>query len=301
MAPLKYALYPGCAAQGATPELYQSTMAIIGRLGIDVIELKAAACCGAGVVTEAEPDVALAINARTFAQAERLGLEVMTICGTCQGVMGSANKRLREDPALLERINGILGREGLRYEGRVQVKHLLWIVVREIGLARLRDLVKVPLTDLRIAPFYGCYILRPSWDLGFDDPENPSSLEKVIEALGGEAIAYAGRTKCCGFPIILEKESIAMAMNGNNLKEAKDRGAQAMVTPCPLCHMSMDIYQERAGKAVNAKLDLPVLHLPQLIGLAMGIPAKQLGFARHLVSVDEIVRIRDKKQEAVGR
>ena len=301
MAPLKYALYPGCAAQGATPELYQSTMAIIGRLGIDVIELKAAACCGAGVVTEAEPDVALAINARTFAQAERLGLEVMTICGTCQGVMGSANKRLREDPALLERINGILGREGLRYEGRVQVKHLLWIVVREIGLARLRDLVKVPLTDLRIAPFYGCYILRPSWDLGFDDPENPSSLEKVIEALGGEAIAYAGRTKCCGFPIILEKESIAMAMNGNNLKEAKDHGAQAMVTPCPLCHMSMDIYQERAGKAVNAKLDLPVLHLPQLIGLAMGIPAKQLGFARHLVSVDEIVRIRDKKQEAVGR
>ena len=301
MAPLKYALYPGCAAQGATPELYQSTMAIIGRLGLDVVELKAAACCGAGVVTEAEPDVALAINARTFAQAERLGLDVMTICGTCQGVMGSANKRLREDPALLERINGILGREGLRYEGRVQVKHLLWIVVREIGLARLRDLVKVPLTDLRIAPFYGCYILRPSWDLGFDDPENPTSLEKVIEALGGEAVAYAGRTKCCGFPIILEKESIAMAMNGNNLKEAKDRGAQAMVTPCPLCHMSMDIYQERAGKAVNAKLDLPVLHLPQLIGLAMGIPAKQLGFARHLVLVDEIVRVRDKKQEAVGR
>jgi succinate dehydrogenase / fumarate reductase cytochrome b subunit len=123
----------------------------------------------------------------------------------------------------------------------------------------------------------------------------------VIEALGGEPVAYAGRTKCCGFPIILEKESIAMAMNGNNLKEAKDRGAQVMVTPCPLCHMSMDIYQERAGKAVNAKLDLPVLHLPQLIGLAMGIPAKQLGFGRHIVSVEEIVRIRDRKQEVKTR
>jgi succinate dehydrogenase / fumarate reductase cytochrome b subunit len=301
MAHMKFALYPGCAAQGATPELYQSTMAIIGRLGVEVIELKAAACCGAGVVTEAEPDVALAINARTFAQAERLGLDVMTICGTCQGVMGSANKRLKEDAALLERINGLLSREGLRYEGRVQVKHLLWIVVRELGLAKLREQVKVPLTELRIAPFYGCYILRPSWDLGFDDPENPTSLEKVIGALGGEPVAYAGRTKCCGFPIILEKESIAMAMNGNNLKEAKDRGAQVMVTPCPLCHMSMDIYQERAGKAVNAKLDLPVLHLPQLIGLAMGIPAKQLGFGRHIVSVEEIVRIRDRKQEVKTR
>ncbi|TKB76664.1 MAG: heterodisulfide reductase, partial [Nitrospira sp.] len=116
--PLKFALYPGCAAQGATPELYQSTMAIIGRLGLEVVELKAAACCGAGVVTEAEPDVALAINARTFAQAEQLGLDVMTICGTCQGVMGSANKRLKEEPPLLERINGLLGREGLHYEGR---------------------------------------------------------------------------------------------------------------------------------------------------------------------------------------
>jgi succinate dehydrogenase / fumarate reductase cytochrome b subunit len=300
MSPLKYALYPGCAAQGATPELYQSTMAIIGRLGLDVVELKAAACCGAGVVTEAEPDVALAINARTFAQAEQLGLDVMTICGTCQGVMGSANKRLKEDAGLLERVNGMLGREGLRYEGRVQVKHLLWIVVREVGLSRLREQVKVPLTELRIAPFYGCYILRPSWDLGFDDPENPTSLEKVIVALGGEAVAYAGRTKCCGFPIILEKESIAMAMNGNNLKEAKEKGADAMVTPCPLCHMSMDIYQERAGKAVNARLDVPVLHLPQLIGLAMGIPAKELGFARHIVPVDSIVRIRGKKQETMA-
>lgn len=295
---LKFALYPGCAAQGATPELYQSTMAITGRLGLEVVELKAAACCGAGVVTEAEPDVALAMNARTFAQAEQLGLDVMTICGTCQGVMGSANKRLKEEPSLLERINGLLGREGLHYEGRVQVKHLLWIVMREVGLARLREQVKVPLTELKIAPFYGCYILRPSWDLGFDDPGNPTSLEKVIEALGGEAVAYAGRTKCCGFPIILEKESIAMAMNGNNLKEAKEKGADAMVTPCPLCHMSMDIYQERAAKAVNTTLNLPVLHLPQLIGLAMGIPAKDLGFARHLVSVDSIVRVRDKKREA---
>jgi succinate dehydrogenase / fumarate reductase cytochrome b subunit len=301
MAPLKFALYPGCAAQGATPELYQSTMAILDRLGIEIVELRGAACCGAGVVTEAEPDVALAINARTFAQAERLGLDVMTICGTCQGVMGSANKRLKEDAALLERINGLLTREGLHYDGRVQVKHLLWIVVRELGLSKLREQVKVPLTELRIAPFYGCYILRPSWDLGFDDPENPTSLEKVIAALGGEPVSYAGRTKCCGFPIILEKESIAMAMNGNNLKEAKEHGAQAMVTPCPLCHMSMDIYQERAGKAVKAKLDLPVLHLPQLIGLAMGIPAKQLGFGRHIVPVDEIVRIRDKRQEASTR
>lgn len=287
---LRFALYPGCAAKGATPELYQSTMAIVGRLGIDVVELAAASCCGAGVVTEAEPEVALALNARTFAQAERLGLDVMTICGTCQGVMGAANKRLKTEPGLLDRINRLLEPEGIVYRGTVQVKHLLWIIVREIGVRKLGEQVRVPLRTLRIAPFYGCYILRPSWDLGFDDPENPASLEQVIRALGGEAVAYAGRTKCCGFPIILEKEAVAMAMSGANMKEAKEQGADCMVTPCPLCHMSLDIYQDRAGQAVKTPLNLPILHLPQLLGLAMGIPGKELGLARHLISVDSIVR-----------
>lgn len=287
---LKFALYPGCAAQGATPELYQSTMAIIGRLGIEVVELAAASCCGAGVVTEAEPDVALALNARTFAQAEGLGLDIMTICGTCQGVMGAANRRLKAEPGLRERINRLLEPDGISYRGTVQVKHLLWILVREIGVRRLGELVKTPLRGLRIAPFYGCYILRPSWDLGFDDPENPTSLEQVIRTLGGEAVVYTGRTKCCGFPIILEKEAIAVAMAGANMKEAKDEGAECMVTPCPLCHMSLDIYQERAGQAVEASLDLPILHLPQLLGLAMGIPSRDLGLSRHLVPVDSIVK-----------
>ncbi len=287
---LRFALYPGCAAKGATPELYQSTMAIVGRLGIEVVELGASSCCGAGVVTEAEPDVALALNARNFAQAERLGLDVMTICGTCQGVMAAANKRLKGEPGLLDRINRVLEPDGIAYRGTIQVKHLLWIIVREIGLRQLGAQVVKSLQGLRIAPFYGCYILRPSWDLGFDDPENPSSLEQVIRALGGEAVAYAGRTKCCGFPIILEKEAVAMAMAGANMKEAKDQGADCMVTPCPLCHMSLDIYQDRAGQAVNTQLNLPILHLPQLLGLAMGIPAKQLGLARHLIPVDSIVR-----------
>jgi len=293
---LKYALYSGCAAKGATPELYQSTMAVIGRLGILVKELPASSCCGAGVVGEGEPDVALALNARTFAQAEQMGLDVMTICGTCQGVMGAANKRLKTEPGLLDRINRVLEHDGLTYRGTIQVKHLLWIVVREVGLQRVGQEVRVPLDEFRIAPFYGCYILRPSWDLGFDDPENPTSLEKVIRAVKGEPVAYAGRTKCCGFPIILENEAIAMAMSGANMKEAKDHGADFMVTPCPLCHMSLDIYQERAGQAVTTNLNLPILHLPQLLGLAMGVPPKELGLSRHLVSVDSIVRTIERRK-----
>ncbi len=294
--PLRFALYTGCAAKGATPELYQSSLAVLARLGIEVKELTAASCCGAGVVAEAEPEVALALNARTFAQAEALGLDIMTICGTCQGVMSAANRQLKGDPALRERINRVLEQDGPAYRGTVQVKHLLWVFVKDLGLRRLADEVQVPFNDFRIAPFYGCYILRPSGELGFDDPEQPSSLDKVIATLQGQPVVYEGRTKCCGFPIILEKEAIAVAMAGRNLQEAKAEGADFMVTPCPLCHMSLDIYQDRAGRAVNTVLNLPILHLPQLVGLAMGIPANELGVQRHVIPVESITRVTERRR-----
>ena len=286
---MKYALYTGCAAKGACPELYQSTLPVAERLGIQMDELVDAACCGAGVITEGDPDLALAINARTFAQAEAKGLHIMTICGTCQGVMAEANHRLKTEPGVLERINGILASEQIQYNGSVEVKHLLWIIVGEIGMDRLKQEIRQPLKGLRVAPFYGCYILRPSKYLGFDDPENPVSLERLIGTLGGQPVEYEGRTKCCGFPLVLENEEIAVSMVGTHEKEAKDKGADCMVTPCPLCHMNLDVYQDRAEKKVERKLDLPILHLPQLIGLAMGIKPKKLGLSHHIVSTRSVL------------
>ncbi|HEY5647854.1 MAG TPA: CoB--CoM heterodisulfide reductase iron-sulfur subunit B family protein [Nitrospiria bacterium] len=280
---MKYALYTGCAAKGACPELYQSTVAVARKLDIEIVEMMDAACCGAGVVAEADPDLQLAINVRTFAQAEAQGLNIMTICGTCQGVMGMAHHRLSNEEGLLDRINKILEPEGIRYEGRVEIKHLLWIINGELGLDRLREKVTRPLENLRIAPFYGCYILRPSKYLGFDDPEKPVSLEKLIAALSASPVDYEGKTKCCGFPVVLEKEAIAVSMVGNNVKEAKDELADAMVTPCPLCHMNLDIYQDKAEKQLDEPLGMPILHLPQLIGLALGLEPRELGLKRHLV------------------
>jgi succinate dehydrogenase / fumarate reductase cytochrome b subunit len=254
-------------------------------LGIELEELTSAACCGAGVIKEGDPDLSLAINARTFAQAEAKGLPVMTICGTCQGVLSGANKSLKEDAPTRERINAMLAPDGLAYRGTTDVKHLLWVLIQDVGLEKLRKAVKRSLVGLRVAPFYGCYILRPSKDLGFDDPDNPTSLEKLITALGGERIDYSGRIKCCGFPLVLEKESMALAMGGGNTAEAKREGADCMVTPCPLCHMSLDIYQERAERQLGERLDMPIFHLPQLVGLALGLSEKDLGLSHHLVSV----------------
>jgi len=286
---MKYALYTGCAAKGACPELYQSSLKVIQRLGLEVVELTEATCCGAGVIREGDPELSLAINARTFSMAETMGLNVMTICGTCQGVMSSAQKQLKEEAGQLDRVNALLAMDHRKYSGTTQVKHLLWILVKEVGLNRLKQYVVRPLNGLRVAPFYGCYILRPSWDLGFDDPVNPSSLESVISALGAEPVNYSGRTKCCGFPLILENEDIAMGMAGANLGGAKEMGADCLVTPCPLCHMSLDLYQERAEQKVGERLGLPILHLPQLVGLAMGFTSEDLGLARHMVSVGKVL------------
>ncbi len=285
---MRVAFYPGCVAKGACPELYQSTLKVADRLGIELVELKNASCCGAGVIHEADPDLALAINARTFSMAEELGLPIMTICGTCQGVMSGCNKRLKDDSAARERINGMLQKDGRPYGGTVDVKHLLWILVKEYGMEALKAFVRRPLRGLKVAPFYGCYILRPSSSLGFDDPANPRSLEKVIEILGADVVEYGGRTKCCGFPVILEREPIATEMAGINELDAKKNGADCMVTPCPLCHMSLDIYQEKSEKIVRQTIGMPILHFPQLLGLGMGFSPKDLGMTRHMVSTEAV-------------
>jgi len=287
---MKYAYYPGCAAKGATPELHQSTMKVLDRIGIEVHELKAFNCCGAGVITEADPDLAYTLNARTLATAEGLGLDIMTVCGTCQGVLGGANRALQEDEALRARINVELKETtGLTYNGGVTVKHLQWILVKDLGVDALKKFVSHPLTDISIAPFYGCYILRPSGATGFEDWENPQSLEKLIKAIGAFPVEYDGRTQCCGFPVFLEKEEIASGLVEKRVGSAKRAGGDAMVTPCPLCHMGLDLYQEKAEKIHREKegtsqlLQMPVLHLPQLLGLSMGFSHEELGMKHHLV------------------
>ena len=287
---MRYAFYPGCAAKGATPELYQSTQEVARVLGLDLVELTDYNCCGAGVITEADPRLAYTLIARNLAMAEQLGLStLMTICGTCQGVMAAANRSLQESDALRDEINGRLRETtGLTYRGNVEVKHLQWVLVKDFGLDELKSKITRPLTDLRIAPFYGCYILRPSRNLGFDNPVDPSSLERLVEALGARPVEYEGRNQCCGFPVLLEKPEISTAMVAKHVGEAADKGAEAMVTPCPLCHMSLDIYQERAAKSAGRALDLPILHLPQLLGLALGIEPKRLGLGHHLVPTGKL-------------
>lgn len=287
---MRFAFFPGCVSRGGCPELYQSTTAIAPLLDLDLEELTSAACTGAGVISERNPELADTLNARTFALAEGLGLPLLTQCSTCQGVMSKANYKLRRDSAYLQRINNLLAPEGYTYQGTTRIKHLLWYVVEDFGLDRLRGLVKRPLGGLRVAPFYGCYILRPTSILA--DPEYPERdqyLEQLTLALGGHPVDYSGKDKCCGFPILTMNKTNSLRMAGDHLAEAKDKGADLMVTPCPLCHLNLDGQQPDAARVTGRQLNLPILHLPQLIGLALGLNERALGLSRHITSTKPIL------------
>ncbi len=288
---MKVAYWPGCVSRGFTPELHGSMARVAERLGIELVELDRANCCGAGVIAEHNQELADTLNARTFAMAQKTGLAMMNICSTCQGAQSECQERLDADASYRDHINEVLAPEGLRYEAGITNKNFLWLLVEDYGLDKLREQVKRPLRGLRVGPFYGCYVLRPTTRLGYQEhPERDLYMERVIEALGGEAVEYDGARKCCGFPVITMNRETSLRQAGRHLGDAIDQGADALVTPCPLCHLNLDLQQPDAAAVVGRDLGLPVLHLPQLVGLALGFEPKELGMDKHVVRTRDVER-----------
>jgi len=288
---MKYAYYPGCVAKSSAQELYNSTALVAETLGIELVELTAASCCGAGVVNEGDPFLSVTLNARTFAMAEDMGLDILTICSTCQGVMCQVKWQLDSDSRLLAKTNEALSKINMLYKGKVKIKHLLWALIEDYGLSKLEQQIVKPLKGLKIAPFYGCYILRPAEALQFEDHNKPTSLEQLITVLGAEPVHYEGETKCCGFPILFVQRDTAFEMAGTYLRNAKQQSADFMVTPCPLCHISLDTYQTKSASKIKEDINLPVAHLSQMVGLAIGIDPAKLGFSKHMVSMAKVLRV----------
>jgi succinate dehydrogenase / fumarate reductase cytochrome b subunit len=285
---MKLAYWPGCVSRGFTPELHGSMELVAERLGIELVTLDRANCCGAGVIAEHNQELADTLNARTFALAQKTGLAMMNICSTCQGAQSECQQRLDADSAYRAHINEALVDEGLEYvagkEGFVN-KNFLWVLVEDYGLAKLSEHIKRPLSGLRVGPFYGCYVLRPKTRLGYaENPNRDLYLEYVIEALGGEVVEYDGARRCCGFPVITMNRETSLKQAGTHIGDAIDSGADCLVTPCPLCHLNLDLQQPEAAKVVGRDLGMPILHLPQLVGLALGFEPHELGMQTHIAS-----------------
>jgi len=282
---MKIAYYPGCVAQESGKELDMATRWVCRNLGIELVEFPNFSCCGSGFVDEANEVLNVAINARNLAIAEKAGLDMLTICSTCQGMLNLAKVRM-QDPKVRARVDGALKPLGIEYKGTVQVKHLLKVITEDIGLPAVKAKVRRPLHGMKVGAFYGCHLLRPADEMQSESGEEPHSFEDLLAAVGATPVDYRGRVMCCGFPILFVKPSTANAIAGRQILDAKAHGADAMATPCPLCHTSLDAYQNKASKAVDSPLDMPVFHLPQVIALAFGATPQEIGLSRHLVRTD---------------
>lgn len=285
---MKFAYYPGCSARSTCAELNVATHRVAVKLGLHLLQLESATCTGARELRAIDPAGFYALNVRILAMAERERLPLMTICNTCTLNLLDAHAAFVSDSELAQAVNARLAEEGLVYSGRTKISHFLWVLYEDIGEVRLRELVVNPLTDLTVAAFYGCHITRPPGRYGFVDSRNSIALERLAEILGCRPIDYSGRTECCGFHTAAHDEKVAIKLTGQHILSAKEGGAKTMVTPCPLCHTVLDGFQREIEKDLGQDLDMPVLHLPQLVGLALGLSPEELNIDRHIVSAGAI-------------
>jgi succinate dehydrogenase / fumarate reductase cytochrome b subunit len=293
MKKLKYALFTGCTAKQSTPEQMMSTLAVAEKLDIELVELTEASCCGASHLQDYDDFLSLVLNARNIAYAEKHELTMVTICNTCQLNTAITKHRLDNNADLKAKVNEKLKEVGLEYKGTSNIIHFLYAIIDDIGLDKIKEMVVTPLSQFNIAPFYGCHNIRPSElqnesHKNKEDPYNPTSLDDLIIACGGQTVDYVEKNKCCGFHVELQAPKTAAILTGNAIAGATDANADWMVTPCPLCHLKLDTQTKHAGDAIGREIELPVLHMQQMIGLALGCSADELGLKHHLAEVNFI-------------
>jgi len=284
MAKHRYAYFPGCVTSGSAREVQDAMDGIARILDIELLPLNGASCCGAGVMKQANAKLQISLNARTFAMAEAEGLDVLTPCASCQGNMVEDFVSLTDDEQLREEVNEQLEKIcGLRFEGTMRMRHLLQVLVEDIGLDVLADKLLNPI-DFPVAGYYGAP-MQQEGACGDDDAYDPQYFEQVIEVLGGAPVEYDGRTQSVGFPSLLSEEESAMKMTAAVLTEAKREGAKIMATACPLSHLNLDVYQVEAARVSGQDTDLPVIHLPELVAWALGHDKSRLAQLRTRVLV----------------
>ena len=276
---LTYGYYPGCTQETGSKEYDLSTRAVCERLGIELKELEDWNCCGTVHVPVTDPLLAMTLPGRNLAIAEKQGLtEVVAPCTGCYKNLRSASKAIQADPALRQKVNDALPDHTL--EDSVTIKHPLYAIVNDYGLENI-EVVK-PLTGLRVACYYGCVLTRPRDE--FDSSEKPQAMDRLMEALGAEAVPFPAKMKCCGGAVLLSHTGVAVDLSGKVLLAAKEAGADCVALACPMCHVALDLYQSRIERALGAPLNLPILYFTQLMGLALGVEREQLGLKRLIVS-----------------
>jgi heterodisulfide reductase subunit B len=282
---VKYAYYPGCSLEKTQRGYDESVREVFKALDQELIEIEDWNCCGATMYMSVRETVSLAVSARNLALAERMGLDILAPCSSCFTILSKTNRILNQIPEMHRDVNEALAEGGLTYKGATRVRHPLDILMNDIGLETVRSRFQRSLNGLRIAPYYGCQIVRP--DKTFDDRENPVLLDKMFAACGAEVVYFPMKLRCCGGMLMTTFEETALKLNKEILQCAIDNGAEAIVTTCPLCHFNLEGYQDRINKVYGASFKIPILYFTQLLGIALGLSPQKLGLDSSFIALGD--------------
>lgn len=289
---MKYAYYPGCSLSSTGLELDISTKAVAKKIGLDLWEIPDWNCCGASSAHLADHNLAVALPARNLAIAEEAGLPLAIPCAACFLRCKTAEKGVRDSKKMKEKVEYIIGR---KYEAKYDAKGLLEVVLEELGLDGLRANTVRPLEGLRVAAYYGCYLVRPQEVTQFDDPEDPHSMDNIVTALGGTPVEWNCKVECCGASFPTARKMLGMDMTQTILDEAQRAGADCIVCSCPLCLTNLDMRQRQIGRNQGKEYGqkgIPVFYFTELVGIAMGLNPKDLGLSHHFV--DPVSKLKEK-------
>jgi heterodisulfide reductase subunit B len=285
----KFLIFLGCAIPYRVSGYEISSRRVLAKLGVELVEMPEFNCCGLPL-DPVSHETMLILAAKNLALAEQQGLNILTLCPGCAGTLKKVNKILKADKTQREEINAHLKEADLEFKGTIETKHLLQLLKEDVGLEKIKASVVRPLTNLKVAEHNGCHILRPKEYIGFDDPEDPQTLKMLIEATGATCLDYIDETECCGAPSVGVSDKVALALAKDKLSHIKQVEAQALITICPFCHIMYDTNELRIEKLFNETYGIPILHYPQLLGLAMGMKPEELAFNELRVNPSNILK-----------
>jgi len=278
----QYAYFPGCSLESLAMGYHLSAIEAARALGMELKEIEDWNCCGATAYFHVDELLAYTLVARNLALAEREGLDFVAPCSGCYKNAYFTNAYLQQDPELAEHINFALEADNLHINGTTRVRHLLEVFVEDLGFEEIKKIVSRPLNGLRVAPYYGCQLVRPRKD--GEDIENPQFFESLLSAIGAEPVEYTSKTRCCGGSLIITNRKSALDMVCTLLQDAAKHEADVIATICPMCNVNLELYQNNVNREYGTEFSIPVMYFTQLLGLALGIAPGRLGIGKELVS-----------------
>jgi heterodisulfide reductase subunit B len=302
---MKYSYYPGCSLEHNAIAYHESAMAVANKLGIQFAEIDDWNCCGAIEYIAVHMLPSYALVARNLAMAANqpdTNRQVVAPCSACYLNLSKVDRYLADSPELSSKVNEALAEGGLNYEaGSVHVRHLLDVVVKDIGFDAVAEQVKRPLSNLRVAPYYGCVVVRPGFREQVDDPEYPQTLDYLMKELGATVVDFPLKAHCCGGHMTQISQDVALELIRRLLQNAADYEADAIVTLCPMCQLNLDAYQENVNRHFKTDFNIPILYFTQLVGLALGLAPEQLGIGKEFVDARPALARIGQQQIEVGK